>query len=274
MIGEATLTRRRCVGMAAALAWLPRARADQPAVRGIDRTGGDPLGTLQWPDLRREFIGEGAVAFSDRVRVRVPETADDPLNVPVMVDARGLAADGVRIRRIRVVVDRNPIRHVVDFEPLRSLPVLSLRLKLEQASPVRALVQAEDRAWHVAGAWVQAAGGGCTVAGSSRTDGSWSRTLNQVRARLFDNVIEGSRRLRVQVMHPMDTGLVAGIPAFHVERLALLDAAGQPWWRLALREPVSENPSLGFELPLSLSGPLRLRGQDNNGNPIDAVLTA
>lgn len=274
MIGEVAVPRRRFVGMAAALAWLPRARADQPGLPAIDRTEGDPLGTLQWPDLRREFIGEGAVAFSDRVRVRVPETADDPLNVPVMVDARGLAADGVRIRLIRVVVDRNPIRHVVDFEPLRSLPVLSLRLKLEQASPVRALAQAEDGAWHVAGAWVQAAGGGCTVAGSSRTDGSWSRTLNQVRARLFDNVIEGSRRLRVQVMHPMDTGLVAGIPAFHVERLALLDAAGQPWWRLALREPVSENPSLGFELPLSLSGPLRLRGQDNNGNPIDAVLTA
>src|SRR5690606_20306195 len=130
-------------------------------------------------------------------------------------------------------------------------------------SPVRALVQAQDGRWHVGGVWVQAAGGGCTVAGASRIDGSWSRTLNQVQARLFDNVLEGSRRLRIRIRHPMDTGLVAGIPAFHIDTLELLDAAGQPWWRLALREPVSENPLLSFELPPEVAGTLRLQGQDN-----------
>ncbi len=238
------------------------------------RTGGDPLGSPQWPDLRREFVGADAVSFSDRVVVRGPAMAEDAMNVPVMVDARALAAAGVRVRRIRVVVDRNPIRHVLDFEPLRALPVLAFRLRLEQASPVRALVQAQDGRWHVGGVWVQAAGGGCTVAGASRIDGSWSRTLNQVQARLFDSVLEGSRRLRIRIMHPMDTGLVAGIPAFHIDTLELLDAADQPWWRLALREPVSENPLLSFELPRQVAGTLRLRGQDNNGNRIDAAVQA
>ena len=74
--------------------------------------------------------------------------------------------------------------------------------------------------------WVQAAGGGCTVPGATRADGSWSRTLNQVQARFFNNVLEGSRRLRVRVMHPMDTGLVAGMPAFYIEQLQLVDGAG------------------------------------------------
>ena len=112
------------------------------------------------------------------------------------------------------------------------------------------------------------------VPGATRADGSWRTTLNQVRARIFNNVIEGSRRLRVNIMHPMDTGLVAGIPAFYIERLALLDAQGEPWWRLQLHEPVSENPLLSFELPAQGPQSFRLSGQDNNGNRIAAEVRA
>ncbi|WP_245638644.1 quinoprotein dehydrogenase-associated SoxYZ-like carrier [Hydrogenophaga palleronii] len=238
-----------------------------------DASEGDPLGSTQWPDVKQSFIGAGGnVRFSERVLVKGPAFADDAMNVPVMVDARALAQAGVPVARIRVVADRNPVRHVLDFEPLRALPVLAFRLRLEQASPVRALVQTQDGQWHVGGTWVQAAGGGCTVPGVTRADGSWSQTLNQVQARFFNNVIDHSRRLRVRVMHPMDTGLVAGIPAFHLEQLALLDAAGEPWWRLALHEPVSENPLITFELPRQITGTLRLVGRDNNGNRIDAVV--
>lgn len=262
--------RRRLMGAVPLMALSPWLRLG----RARDLTGGDPLGSLQWPDLRRDFIGQAELRFSDQVRVKGPGMAEDALNVPVMVDARALAAGGARIERIRVVVDRNPIRHVLDFEPLRSLPVLAFRLRLEQASPVRALVQTQDGRWHVGGTWVQAAGGGCTVAGSTRTDGSWSRTLNQVQARFFNNLLEGSRRLRIRVMHPMDTGLVAGIPAFHIESLELVDAAGQVWWRLTVHEPVSENPLMTFELPPQITGALWLRGQDNNGNRIDTMVPA
>ena len=71
-------------------------------------------------------------------------------------------------------------------------------------------------------------------------------------------------------MHPMDTGLVAGIPAFYIEELQLVDSAGQAWWKLALHEPVSENPLITFELPPQVVSGLRLVGRDNNGNRIDA----
>jgi sulfur-oxidizing protein SoxY len=135
-------------------------------------------------------------------------------------------------------------------------------------------VRTRDGAWHLGQTWIQASGGGCTVPGATRADGSWSRTLNQVQARVFNNVLEGSRRLRLRIMHPMDTGLVAGIPAFYIERLELRDSADQPLWRMALHEPVSENPLLTFELPTQ-SGPVwRLSGRDNNGNPIDSEVRA
>ncbi|WP_382159219.1 quinoprotein dehydrogenase-associated SoxYZ-like carrier [Hydrogenophaga sp. ANAO-22] len=239
-----------------------------------DRTGGDPLGSMQWPTLRRQYLRDAPMVFSEAVTVRGPAFADDAMNVPLLVDARGLARTGGGVARILVVVDRNPVREVLAFEPLRALPMLAFRIRMEQASPVRAMVQTADGRWHVGGTWVQAAGGGCTVPGATRADGSWSRTLNQVQARFFPNVIEGSRRLRVRVMHPMDTGLVAGIPAFYIEQLQLVDSAGQAWWRLALHEPVSENPLLTFELPPQHAGGFRLTGRDNNGNRIDAEVAA
>ncbi len=239
-----------------------------------DPTGGDPLGAMTWPTLRRQHIGASPMRFSLEVKVQGPAFADDAMNVPLLVDARALANMGGGIDHIRVVVDRNPVREVLVFEPLRALPMLAFRFRMEQASPVRALVRTRDGRWHVGGTWVQAAGGGCTVPGVTRADGSWSRTLGQVQARLFPNVIEGSHRLRLRVMHPMDTGLVAGIPAFYIEHLQLDDALLRPLWRLALHEPVSENPLLTFELGERPQGTLRLRGRDNNGNRIAAEVAA
>jgi sulfur-oxidizing protein SoxY len=237
-------------------------------------TGGDPLGSMQWPTLRKQYLGQAPMRFAPEVVVRGPTFADDAMNVPLQVDARALAGTGGGVDRIHVVVDRNPVREVLTYEPLRALPVLAFRIRMEQASPVRAMVRTRDGQWHVGSTWVQAAGGGCTVPGATRADGSWSRTLNQVQARVFPNAIEGSRRLRLRVMHPMDTGLVAGVPAFYIEQLQLDDAGGQPWLRLALHEPVSENPLLTLELPREAAGTWLLHGRDNNGNRIRAEVSA
>ncbi len=239
-----------------------------------EATGADPLGSMQWPELRQQYLGAAPMQFSDQVLVHVPAFADDALNVPLQIDARALQTVGGGVAKLLVIADRNPIRQVLIFEPLRALPMLAFRIRLEQASPIRCLVQTQDGRWHVGGAMAQAAGGGCTVAGVTRADGTWSKTLNQVQARFFINLADNSRRLRLQIMHPMDTGLVAGIPAFYLERLELRDSAGQPWWRLQLHEPVSENPLITLELPPQGPREFRLLGQDNNGNRIDAEVRA
>lgn len=254
-------------GLCGSLAHPSWARTEDPA-------GGDPLGSMQWPDLRKQYAQNAPLRFTDEVLVRTPAFADDALNVPLQIDARALQKVGGGIARMIVIADRNPIREVLAFEPLRALPLLAFRIRLEQASPIRCLVQTHDGHWHVGGAMTQAAGGGCTVPGVTRADGSWSRTLNQVHTRFFSNLAEGTRRLRVQIMHPMDTGLVAGVPALYIESLELQDAAGQAWWRLQPHEPLSENPLITFEMPLQGPRMFRLIGQDNNGNRIDTEVRA
>lgn len=246
------------VGTVGGAAAAPRAAADGP-------DPDDPYRSYAWLDIRRELIGDAPMRFEPRVVVRGPDFAEDPMNVPVSV--RVDPALGA-VERIVVVVDRNPIRRVLEFEPMQALPAISFRFKLEQASPVRAVVKLRQGGWVVGGTWIESAGGGCTVAGASRRDGSWSTTLGDISARLFERGGEGgaATRLRLQVMHPMDTGLVAGIPAFFVDRLSVRDAQGHELARLSAYEPVSENPVFSVDFAVPPPGGVRIAGGDNNGN--------
>ena len=267
-------TRRQIVTWGAGAALLHSATAWAQGAAADELTGGDPLGSMQWPGLRKQYLGDAPMQFSDAVLVRGPAFADDAMNVPLLVDARALANVGGGVARIQVVVDRNPVRNVLTYTPHKALPMLAFRIRMEQASPVRAMVQTRDGNWHVGSTWVKASGGGCTVPGITRADGSWVKNLNQVQTKFFYNPVDGSRRLRLRVMHPMDTGLVAGIPAFHVEDLRMVDAVGEVWWALALHEPVSENPLITFELPAQGGQGFKVLGRDNNGNRIEAEVSA
>lgn len=257
----------------AALPLLTAAWPSRPA--WADAGGGDPYGSLAWPLIQREFAEGATVSTDPRIEVVVPRFAEDPMNVPVSVRIVGLAD----IERVRIVVDRNPIRQVLDFLPLAALPQFSFRFKLEQASPVRALVRTKGGRWLAGHAWVDSSGGGCTVPGATRKDGSWSQTLGQVSGRLLQSTAPGTAgtpgavsRLRVRVMHPMDTGLVGGIPAFYVNRLSLRDGQGRELARLETFEPVSENPVFSFDFATPPPGGVRIVGSDNNGNRIQSLL--
>ncbi len=255
--------------------WLARALlAPAAAPVGAAAGGGggeDPFASLPWDDMRREHLGDGPLQFDVGVQVQAPPFAEDPRNVPLRFSVPGAR----EVDRVVVLVDRNPIRRVLAFEPLAVLPSLGLSFRLEQASPVRVAVRGRDGAWRVGSTWIESAGGGCTVSGATRADGSWPRTLGQVAARLFPVSPDpaAAARLRLRVMHPMDTGLVDGIPAFHLQRLELREA-GRVLMRLAIGEPVSENPVFTIDLADRPRGPLRLLGQDNNGNRIDQWIEA
>lgn len=246
------------------------APAELGAVKG-DLTGGDPLGSMQWPDMKEQFFEVNAkTVFDSRIKVTVPLFAEDAMNVPVSFDASSIG----KVKKIVVLVDRNPIRKVLEFIPEKAKPALNFRFKLEQASPIRVAALTENNVWHVGYAFIEASGGGCTVPGATRADGSWPQTLNKVAGKMFDaNQLRNDARLRVQVSHPMDTGLVAGVPAFYIEEMILQDQNKQVLAKLYPFEPVSENPLFSFDFDRKPVGPISLVGRDNNGNRINAKVT-
>ncbi|EIJ34872.1 quinoprotein dehydrogenase-associated SoxYZ-like carrier [Thiothrix nivea] len=225
----------------------------------------DPLKSPHWGEMHARFLNGENYRFDDKVQVLAPNAAEDSLNVPVTFDATALEG----VEQVIVMADLNPIPGVLEFIP-KAIPArLSFRMKLQQGSPVRAAAKTVDGVWHVGGVWVDASGGGCTLPSVGTSSGDWSSTLGHVSANVWQR--PDNNRLRVRVMHPMDTGLASGIPTFHIEDLRVLDANGAVLAEMALYEPVSENPMLSLDTGQHTR--FKLQGHDNNGNRIEAEVT-
>lgn len=225
----------------------------------------DPLGSARWIDMKREFFRDARVEFDARVKVSAPDIAEDPLNVPVSVDASTLPG----VEEVLVFADFNPIVKALRFMPASAQASLGFRLKLQQSTPVRAAARTADGVWHVGGTWVTTTGGGCTLPSTGSAAPEWQQRLNDVSGRVWP-LLRGGERLRLRVIHPMDTGLAASIPIFHIEDLLVSDAAGRKLMEIQPYAPVAENPIFTIDLPAGGSGPLRVSGRDNNGNRIQA----
>lgn len=227
--------------------------------------GDDPLKSPRWTELRNQYLGAKArTVFDERVAVSGPAVAEDSMNVPISVKIQGLE----NVQHVIVIADFNPIVKVLEFSPRGASPTLHFRMKLQQGSPVRAMAQTRDGVWHIGGTWVEASGGGCTTPSTGRAALDWHKTLGQVQSRVWAG--ETQSRVKLNIMHPMDTGLAAGIPAFYIEKLSLQDGSGKEWMLLETFEPVSENPVFSFDFPGKPPEGLTLVGRDNNGNRIHA----
>lgn len=224
---------------------------------------GDPLASARWEDMRRLFLNGQSMVFDPRVKVIAPSTAENPMQVPVTVDASALG----QVLEVVVFADFNPIVEALRFYPEAASAYLGFRLKLQQSSPVRAAARTADGVWHLGGSWVNTVGGGCTAPSAAAASPEWQKHLNEVSARQW-NEGPNAGRLRLRIVHPMDTGLVAGTPAFYLEEIVFRDAAGQALMRVQPAQPVSENPV--FTLQREGAGEVAVSGRDNNGNGFNA----
>jgi sulfur-oxidizing protein SoxY len=218
----------------------------------------DPLHSPAWSAVRERFLAGREIVFDPRVRVLAPPSAEDALNVPVMIEAQGLD-----VQEILVIADLNPIQKILSFTPVHALPALSFRFKVEQSTPIRAAMRTPDGVWHVGGVWLSAAGGGCT-APSGASKGLWQGRVGEMNGRVWPRSDGRSERLRLRVIHPMDTGLAGAIPAFYIDTITVRDADGLELAILHAFEPVAENPV--FSVDLRTTGPLRVDGRDVQGN--------
>jgi len=248
----------RTLLLCCALAVAPQTRGDQI----------DPMGTASWETRRAELFAGTPAVFDSRVAVLAPAVAENPLQVPVAVNVH----PAIRASRVLVFADYNPILKVLAFEPGAARPYLAFRVKMQQSGPVRAAALGADGVWHVGHTWVVTTGGGCTLPALGRTDAEWETRLNEVAGRLWTRT-DADTRVRFRIVHPMDTGLAPGIPAFFLQRLDLVDTGGRALMGIEVFEPVSENPMFTLELPAGHTPhPIRLTGVDNNGNRVRAEL--
>ncbi len=227
----------------------------------------DPMASGMWGYHQVELLGDPEnIRFDERVQVIAPVSAEDSLNVPLLIDASGIE----NVKRIVVSADYGPIPHILTYYPEEALPKLALRFKIDQATAIRASVETHDGQWLIGSTYIDAAGGGCTAPAHAYASDDWEEKLGEIHGQLW----AASGKARVIVDHPMDTGLAEDIPVFIIQHLDFETDAGTRVARVELQEPVNEDPafSLYFD-PGTMPNLLHVKGRDNNGNPIEGLLT-
>jgi sulfur-oxidizing protein SoxY len=230
-----------------------------PAAALAEAPPADPLGSPMWTHHAAKLFQGAPVVFDTRVKVELPMLAENQHVLPVTVDARALGA----VTRIVIFADLNPIPVAVEYTPLAAHAFLATRIKLDQRTPVRAAVLTADGVWHVAGDWVDAAGGGCSAPPLSRVRGDWADRLGELRGALWQSA-DGTR-VRMSFRHPMDTGLVENIPAYNIEQLTVSDARGTLLARMVVHGSVSEDPAFTLMLTPGTGGDLSISARDTGG---------
>ncbi len=228
--------------------------------------GKDPVTSVMWAYYQHKFLNDQPFVFDDKIILSAPPFAEDARQVPIEIDARAYKGDVVRIL---AWAELNPLPQIVDFQPVeRVLPWLAIRIRIEQATPLRAAVLTRDGLWHIGSTRIEATGGGCTAPSVVRTQPGWEEHLGEVIGGRYPRV--GFNRLRVQIAHPMDNGMVSGIPEFYLNQAQLKDANGKLLATLELFPAISENPVLGFDI--QGDGQTQLSLRDISGNQFSATI--
>lgn len=222
----------------------------------------DPLQSVMWQSMAERFMPGGEIVFDDRVKVMAPLAAENQFHVPVTVDATELED----VVEIVAVADLNPIPLVMSLRPHEALAYIGFRLKLQQTSPIHVGARTADGVWHVGGAIVDAAGGGCTAPAAMHGTSGWVKTLGETRAYAHRET-DNTTRMTLRMRHPMDTGLAAGIPAFFLNELTVSTSDGRLVAEMDLYEPVSENPTLTLKPQVGAKATeLHVSSRDTEGN--------
>lgn len=239
-----------------------------PAAASVETLPTDPLDSPMWEHHAGKLFAGAPVVFDARVTVALPVLTENQHVLPVTVDARALG----QVTRIVIFADLNPIPVAVEYTPLAAEAFIATRIKLDQRTPVRAAVLTADGVWHVAGGWVDAAGGGCSAPPVSRVRGDWADHLGELRGAVWQGA--DATRVRMSLRHPMDTGLVENIPAYNLEQVTVSDAQGTPLARMVVHGSVSEDPAFTLMLAPGTGGDLTVAARDTGGLEFAGSLTA
>ena len=225
----------------------------------------DPLNSGNWDWVKEFLFDDAKTVFDDRVAVSAPAFAEDNMNVPFAVDARGLDD----IEKIVVFADANPIIRVLSFEPHNAEPYIASALKMQQGGPVRAAALTSDGIWHVGGTFVSAAGGGCTAPASVHADDSWVDHLMEMHARAWQQS-DQSQKVTMRVYHPMDTGLADGIPAYYLDDISITASdSGELLARIEPAEPMTQHPTITVLVKPEMGTPaVTVEGRDIDANEL------
>ena len=208
-----------------------------------------------WPILQRQAFGDRAIlAENGMIVLEAPQTAEDAALVPITVRVPPQVAQG--LKSLTLFIDKNPDPKVatLTFGPAAGKGgerSFSTRVRIDNFSYVRAVLETEDGTLHMASKFVAAAGG-CAAMAAKDPD-SETVDLGKMVVKVFPPALESSPIWSAQVMikHPnangmqLDINTANFIPARFV-RTMTVKRGGQLVFDMQSTFSLSTNPNFRF----------------------------
>jgi sulfur-oxidizing protein SoxY len=232
-----------------------------------------------WPPLKTVNFGERAIAEGDgKVVIEAPVTAEDPAMVPITVRVPPDVRDN--LKSLTLIIDKNPNPVVAKFAfgPAAGAGgerSVSTRVRIDNFSYVRAILETEDGTLHMAKTFVQAAGG-CAAMNAKDPDKE-TADLGKMIVKTFPPALSTAPIFEAQVMlkHPNFNGMQLDlngsgyVPARFVKEMTV-KRGGDLVFKLESTFSISTNPNFRFTFGRGAENELDVAAVDTDG----AVFTA
>lgn len=252
------LPRRAALRRLAALALAPSAARAAPG--GIPSATHD-ASSPEWDRLReRMFPGRSLILGQGTVQVIAPLRAAYGASVPVKVVSKVAQHPDLYVRKLYLVVDKNPspVAVMLDLTTAVGQADFETRLRVDEYSHVRVISELSNGELHTDSRYVKTSGG-CSAPPNREALHLIGKTMLKVAGKVRPGEPTAAE---VTVVHPNDTGFelnqltVMYIPP-HFVRSISVSFAQQSIFEADLDFSVSENPTLRFNFVSHGPGELR-----------------
>jgi sulfur-oxidizing protein SoxY len=154
------------------------------------------------------FSGKTIEESNNIIELDAPVRAEDPALVPLKINTKIKQTNDSYIKRILVLVDKNPFPFVGEFEftPYSGKADLAMRIRVNTYSYVRAIAEMNDGKLYMSKKYVKASGG-CSAPVGADLDAAMQR-LGKMKFRLDDGVKTKEPTLvQLLISHPNLSGM-------------------------------------------------------------------
>lgn len=240
---------------------------------GSGSAGAESGDDARWAELKEMVFGDREILDGSGVlQLEAPMRAYDAAIVPVTIKALIPQTVERYIKTITLLVDKNPVPVAAVFHmtPHNGVGTIATRIRVNEYTNVRAVVETSDGTLYQAVRYVKAAGG-CSAPATKDQEAALAR-LGRMKLRVDEQVVANTpSQAQILISHPNNSGLQMNqltrhyIPAHYVEKIRV-SFGEQPILSVEGDISLSENPSIHFYFVPGGPGEITVEAVDTEGN--------
>lgn len=236
-----------------------------------------PVEEDMWPGIRKELYAQRAIAEEDgAVTLEAPIRAEDAAVVPITM--RIPAKLAASAKALTLVIEKNPmpVAATFTFGPAagQGERVISTRVRVDMYSNVRAILETNDGALHMATKFVKAAGG-CSAPALKDAEEALAQ-LGKMKLRLHQaDQSPMTQVAQVMIRHPNYSGMQMNqltglyIPAKYVQQIEV-KRGDEVVFKMEGGISLSENPNIRFTYAPGADNEIVVTAKDTDGSVFTA----